>query len=216
MFESRRTAKAELDNERARETPERIRFPSVKVLLERMEEKIREVFAVLSPRTVKATGAALAFAFSISCGDTNGTTDADADQQDTIEAVQDGAGETSEDAGVEEIEETAPPSLCAMYPDGDAHRVTFMLAATHWPEGSAEALKFMEMDDSHTLFVVLPGADFIGFHTGDQVTRDMYGLGTTTFEQCGRTPNPCSATVSPPTGDVNCTVTLASDRPWHQ
>lgn len=289
-MENGKTLRGASEHAQPREDAPEKKFSRFRILLERLADAGREALAVLSPRTVKATGAALVFSFSLSCGQANDEPEdieedrPDAAEVDSPEAdggveefapedtgVEDAmAGEDAEDpddwdaeatdapdvdaesdyeivdsetdaeapvdadkedaepedAAVEdappeeeaedsgEDEDSEVPGPCELYPEGHVNRATFGLNDARFPEGSVSSLTFKEMTETESRFIVLPSFEFVAFEAGVPQVIAMGGAGSVTFEECDRTPLPCSARASPYTGDVDCTVTLAADRPW--
>lgn len=226
-MEPKRTARGELEKTERAETPDKGRFASFKALVERIRERAGEAFAVLSPRNLKATAAALAVAVTVGCGEEDdvqpdagpdhedAAAEVDADREDAgNDLAEDAVPEVSEDAGADE--ETVQ-SLCEMYPEGDPHRKTFRLDDRGGVEGSDYVLNFRDLSaEGVAAFQKVPTWVFYYIHTGDREEIEMGPVGRAIFEGCGNTPDPCSAYTTPPTGDVNCTITLASDRVWRR
>ena len=173
-------------------TVDKSRFPRLKGMVEKLKNKV--VIASL-------VSAAAVF----SCSDGPGPQDGG-----PLDASVD-ADTPAQDGG---------ESLCPMYPEGHANRKTFQLDDVSTPGLGDYHIMFRQMEDSSSdhfaLFVYykqLPGTtEFISLRPGSTKTKDIPGLGPTTFELCSTSGGDCSSYTSPPEGDANCTATIVSDR----
>ncbi len=192
--------KASFDNAETARRPEKKRFPRLRGLVERS----RRAAVVL-----------LTVAFVYGCGNGDTTTDGGNGGQDAMADAADSAVDSGRDAD-------APLSLCSLYGEGHENRATFSLNESRGTEGSEWRLMLRQIliagDAAYVTFAYFPesltSSDFLSFTVGEQITRNVTGLGTVTFELCSTTPNECAGYSDPPTGDPNCQATLASDRRW--
>lgn len=161
-----------------------------------------------------------ALMFSVSCGG-GGPTDSGSGGSDSG-TVSDGGDGGHADGGSD-----AGTSLCAMYGDGHPNRATFHLGDGRKIQDSStqSTMVFkgitLHADGNEAMMGTFAPPEtyplgYQGFKVGVQRGIYFFGAGLTTVEPCSMTASACDITIPVGTksGDVNCTVTIAADRPW--
>jgi hypothetical protein len=114
--------------------------------------------------------------------------------------------------------------FCSRYGEGSPNRITFSLGQeVRSGDGSACISKLIFKGisgDTAEFGMYAPPqtypVGYWGIRVGEEKSVFFKGVGWTFLEPCAMTSSPCNITipVGTKTGDVNCTVTLAGDRPW--
>lgn len=163
--------------------------------------------------------AALAVTFAVNCGPdpTGHDTGPDAGPTDS------GPADTGTDTGTD----TGPTSLCAIYGEGHANRVTLSLGQETKVQSEECETKMVflgiNVDGAGDLARVgnykppqTYPLGYLDLGVGDSQVTFFHGIGNTRIEPCEFSESTCS--INPAThttsGDASCTLTIAADRPW--
>ncbi|MBN1169889.1 hypothetical protein JXA56_02605 [Candidatus Micrarchaeota archaeon] len=113
---------------------------------------------------------------------------------------------------------TAQASICGIYDDD--HEYDFMLGEGRRPDCGEYVFTFIMItgDTGKAVFSILnstspTNVNYIELGEGESTTYEVRDVGTTRFELCSKTSEPCTFIFnSEPIGDPDCRVVMASDR----